>query len=92
MINKKHVVTLEYCVPWNYWERAARAADDILRNYQHVVETFTFITGTKGAFELKVDGELLYSKKHLGRHADPGEVLEIFRNFIGPETPVYPQK
>lgn len=67
-------------------------ADDILRNYQHVIDTFTFITGSKGAFELKVDGELLFSKSELGRHAEAGEVLNLFRDFIGPDTPVYPQK
>ena len=90
-MENKYVITLEYCVPWNYWERAARAADDILRNYQHVIESFTLITGTKGAFELEVDGELLYSKQTLGRHAEPGEVLELFKKIVGPSVPVYPQ-
>ena len=64
-------------------------ADDILSNYQHVVDEFVFITGTKGAFEFKVDGELLYSKKKLKRHAEPGEVLQIFKEHIGPHVPVY---
>ncbi len=67
-------------------------ADDILRNYQHVIESFTFITGTKGVFELEVNGKLLYSKKGLGRHAEQGEVLGLFQDFIGPDTPVYPQE
>lgn len=87
----KYVVTLEYCVPWNYWERAARVADDILRNYQHVIESLTFIMGAKGAFELRVDGKLLYSKHASGRHANPGEILNLFQDFIAPDTPVYPQ-
>ena len=67
-------------------------ADDILSNYQHVIDSFTFITGSKGVFEFQVDGQLLYSKKTLGRHANPGEVLNLFRDFIGPDTPVYPKK
>lgn len=29
---------------------------------------------TGGVFEVVVNGELLYSKKALGRHAQPGEV------------------
>jgi predicted Rdx family selenoprotein len=66
-------------------------ADDILSNYQQVIETFTFITGSKGAFELRVDGNLLYSKYASGRHANPGEALNLFKEFIAPETPVYPQ-
>ncbi|MCB8975895.1 MAG: hypothetical protein H6657_00510 [Ardenticatenaceae bacterium] len=66
-------------------------AEDILSNYQHIIETFTFITGSKGAFEFKVNDEVLYSKKQLGRHAEPGEVLELFQELIGPDVEPYPQ-
>ena len=66
-------------------------AEDILSNYQHIIETFTFITGSKGAFEFKVNDEVLYSKKQLGRHAEPGEVLELFQELIGPNVEPYPQ-
>lgn len=62
-----------------------------MANYQHVIENFTFITGTKGAFELRVDDDLLYSKKSTGRHAEPGEIQQIFRDFVGPDTPIYPK-
>ena len=66
-------------------------AEDILSNYQHIIEEFTFITGSKGAFEFKVNDELLYSKKQLGRHAEPGEVLTLFKELIGPDVEPYPQ-
>jgi selenoprotein W-related protein len=32
-----------------------------------------------GAFEVIVDGDLVYSKKATGRHADPEEVLTAIR-------------
>ncbi len=54
------------------------AASDLLRNYQHLVEALTFTTGSKGIFDVTVDGELLYSKAATGRHAEPGEVLRLF--------------
>jgi predicted Rdx family selenoprotein len=66
-------------------------ADEILTDYQHVINEFTFLMGTKGAFEFKVDGELLYSKKTLKRHAEPGEVLDLFKEFIGPDVKPYPR-
>lgn len=67
-------------------------AGEILSNYQHVIETFTFITGTKGAFEFRVNDELVFSKKTIqGRHAQPGEILELFREIVGPDVPTYPQ-
>jgi hypothetical protein len=67
-------------------------ADDILSHYQHVIENFTFITGSKGAFEFKVNGELIYSKQTMQkRHAEPGEILALFKEIVGPDVPVYPQ-
>ena len=66
-------------------------ADDILSNYQHLIETFTFVTGSKGVFKFVVNDEVLFSKKELGRHALPGEVLEIFKDYVGPDVPTYPQ-
>lgn len=59
------------------------AAADILSNYQHVVEGLTFTTGSKGVFDVTVDGETLYSKHETGRHANPGEVLELFTERYG---------
>lgn len=59
------------------------AANDILANYQHVVESLTFTTGSKGVFDVTVDGELLYSKAKTGRHAEPGEVLRLFTERYG---------
>ena len=32
-----------------------------------------------GVFEVSLDDTLLYSKKQLGRHAQPGEILGLIR-------------
>ncbi len=56
------------------------AANDLLSDYQHVIESLTLVTGAKGIFDVEVDGELLYSKRDTGRHAEPGEVLALFRD------------
>ncbi len=54
------------------------AASDLLTNYQHIIESLTLTTGSKGVFDVVVDGEMLYSKARTGRHAEPGEVLDLF--------------
>jgi selenoprotein W-related protein len=54
------------------------AASDLLYNYQHVIESVTLVTGSKGAFDVEIDGELLYSKHATGRHAKSREVLQLF--------------
>ncbi len=65
------------------------AASDILRNYQHAIESLTLTTGSKGIFDVTVDGEVLYSKAETGRHAEPGEVLNLFSDKYGDGIPRY---
>lgn len=66
-----------------------RAAHDLLHHYQHVIADLTLVTGSKGVFDVEVDGTLLYSKKATGRHAEPGEVLALFREKVVPGVPEY---
>ena len=37
------------------------------------------IPGSGGIFEVAIDGALVFSKKRVGRHAQPGEVVEAIR-------------
>jgi selenoprotein W-related protein len=66
-----------------------RTVRDLLHDYQHVIADLTLVMGRKGVFDVEVDGELLYSKHATGRHAEDGEVLELFRARIVPGVPVY---
>ncbi len=65
------------------------ATTDLLSNYQHVIDALTLITGSKGIFDVRVDGEILYSKSETGRHAEPGEVLALFQDLVGPNVSIY---
>ena len=65
------------------------AVSEILRDYQHVVSDLSLVTSRGGTFDVEVDGTLIFSKALTGRHANPGEVLGLFRDFVGSETPVY---
>jgi predicted Rdx family selenoprotein len=56
------------------------AVKELLSSYQHVIDSLTLVTGDKGVFDVEVDGEMLYSKHATTRHAEPGEVLELFRD------------
>jgi selenoprotein W-related protein len=49
------------------------------------------VTGTGGVFDVEVDGEVIFSKKVVGRHARDHEVLELFRDHVGPEISEYPR-
>jgi predicted Rdx family selenoprotein len=66
-----------------------RTVADLLHDYQHVIADLTLVTGSKGVFDVTVDGDLIYSKHAVGRHAEPGEVLRLFRARIGPDVEPY---
>lgn len=52
------------------------------------------IPSSGGKFEVVVNGELLFSKKALGRHAEPNEVHDLVWDFLQPLLPegfVFPE-
>ena len=65
------------------------AVSDLLSDYQHVIEEIRLVTGDNGAFEVVVDGNLVYSKHATGRHAEPCEVLDLFTDLMGSDVPRY---
>ena len=65
------------------------AASDLLTNYQHVIADLRLVTGDNGVFNVTVDGDLIYSKAQTGRHAEPGEVLDLFADLMGSDVPRY---
>ena len=42
------------------------------------------LPSSKGRFEVVLDGELVFSKAALGRHANAGEVARILESKLGP--------
>jgi hypothetical protein len=50
------------------------------------------ITSSGGAYEITVNGELIFSKKNIQmRHAEPGEVFKLFADIVGPDVLRYPE-
>ena len=58
-------------------------ADELLKHYEHLIETMTLVPSDGGKFEVTVNGELLFSKSQVHRHAEPGEVLGLMRKLVG---------
>ncbi|MBT3248714.1 MAG: hypothetical protein HN361_07675 [Actinobacteria bacterium] len=63
--------------------------NDLLSNYQHIITDLKLITGSKGVFDVTANGQMIYSKGQTGRHDEPGEVLGLFKELIGPEVSIY---
>ena len=65
------------------------AVSDLLSNYQPDIEEIRLVTGDNSAFEVVVNGTLVYSKHATGRHAEPGEGLNLFTDLMGSDVPRY---
>jgi len=57
--------------------------DELLKNYEHVIETIMLVPSDGGKFEVTVNGQLLYSKLATHRHVEPGEVLGLVKKIVG---------
>jgi selenoprotein W-related protein len=57
--------------------------DELLKQYEHVIEEIKLVPSDGGRFEITVNGKLLYSKLETHRHAEPGEVLGLVRTLVG---------
>ena len=66
-----------------------RTVSELMHDYQHVISELELVTGSGGVFDVEVDGRMLFSKHAVGRHAEPGEVLRLFREQIVPGVEIY---
>jgi len=41
------------------------------------------VTGDGGIFDVRVDGDLVFEKKMLGRYPDPDDVVPLLREKLG---------
>jgi len=57
-------------------------AQELLKEYEHVIESVTVIPSDGGRFEVSVNGELVYSKLQTKRHAEAGEVLSLISKMV----------
>jgi selenoprotein W-related protein len=53
--------------------------DEVLKDraLEYHIRSWTMIPATGGVFDLVINGERLFSKKELGRHAEPGELKAL---------------
>jgi selenoprotein W-related protein len=55
---------------------------DILKQYEHQIESVTLIPSEGGKFEITVNDRLIYSKLQTHRHPEQGEVTNLVNSFL----------
>ena len=56
--------------------------DELLKNYEHLIESVELIPSDEGRFEVVVNGQLAFSKLKLKRHAEAGEILGLIHTMV----------
>lgn len=57
-------------------------AGELVREFEHDIQSLEILPVSGGRFEVSVNDTLVFSKKELGRHAEPGEVVDLVRKMI----------
>lgn len=57
-------------------------AEELLKGYEHVIESVALIPSDGGRFEVSVNGQLIYSKLATKRHAEAGEIITIIAKMV----------
>jgi len=60
--------------------------EELLTEFEPQVASWKLIPSRGGVFEVTVDGELIYSKKQTGRHAEIDEVRKLLQAKIQVRT------
>ena len=56
-----------------------------MQGWAPIIEDIDLVPSSGGRFEVTLDGDLIFSKAALKRHAEPGEVAGLVRERLGPE-------
>jgi hypothetical protein len=58
-----------------------------LQKWAPIIAEVQLISGSHGVFEVTLDGETLFSKRELKRHANAGEIGRLVEERLGPPIP-----
>jgi predicted Rdx family selenoprotein len=58
-------------------------AGELLMRWAPIIRTLELRTGAHGIFDVKLDGELVFSKAEVRRHPKAGEVAGIVERKLG---------
>ena len=75
-------IEIVYCAVWHYTNRAVSLMDELLKGYEHVIESVALSPSDGGRFEVSVNGDLIYSKLQTKRHAEAGEVVKLIHKMV----------
>ncbi len=77
-------VEIEYCTQCRWLLRAAWTAQELLTTFQDEVGEVSLQPGTGGIFEVRVNGDLIWSRAAQERFPEMKELKQLIRDHIAP--------
>ena len=77
-------VEIDYCTQCRWLLRAAWLAQELLSTFEAEVDEVALRPGRGGVFEVRVDGETVWSRKERGRFPEAAELKQLVRDRIAP--------
>lgn len=78
-MSKKPTVSIEYCTVCNSRGRAVWLAQEVLAAHEDDVIELPLVSGRGGVFDVRIDSELIFSRKGAGRFPEPRELKDALR-------------
>lgn len=78
-------VEIVYCPRCKWLPRATWMAQELLSTFEAELAELTLKPGPAGTFEVRADGELVWSRKAEGRFPDIAELKRLVRDRVAPD-------
>jgi len=77
-------VEIEYCTQCRWLLRAAWMAQELLTTFEKQLSELALIPGTGGVFEIRIDGQRVWSCKEQGGFPEIKQLKQLVRDRIAP--------
>ena len=77
-------VEIEYCTQCRWLLRAAWMAQELLTTFQEDIGELALRPGTGGIFEVRIEGDLVWSRAAQGRFPEIKELKQLVRDRVAP--------
>jgi len=81
----KSRVEIHYCTGCRWLMRAGWTAQELLTTFEDEIAELTLVPGAGGVFDVRVDGDLVWSREQEGRFPELKELKQLVRDRIAPD-------
>lgn len=81
-------IEINYCTQCRWLLRAAWMAQELLTTFEGELGEVALVPGTGGIFDVRLNNELIFSRKQEGRFPESKELKQLVRDRIAPDKPL----